>query len=202
MTLKEEIKMLSGIPVDITRAPAIAPVTLTKVQGIINKVIKNYKKINYEIGNVKLKPFNFFKKNQGCNDAVPAAVPANNDNTLYIETTVLENIEDWNELEKIIIHELAHLATDKDHEDKEFIEAIQKYKKLTGIEAAVNPENENIDYSNSFPNFQEKMETLRKLNSPARRAAHDDIRREEQLGNHARFPKLPKAEVKLIKKAT
>lgn len=202
MTLREEIKMLSGIPVDITKAPPIAPDTIAHVKSIINKVINNYKNINYDIGEVKLKSFNFFKKDQGCNDAVPAAVPANNDNILYIETTVLENIKDWNELEKIIIHELAHLATNKDHEDKEFAGAIQKYKEYTGIEATINPEDTNIDYSESFPNFQEKMETFRKLNSPARRVVHDDIRREEQQGNYARFPKIPKAEVRLIKKAT
>ena len=202
MTLREEIKMLSGIPVDVTKAPPIAPDTITRVKNIINEVIRNYKEINYDIGEVKLKPFNFFKKGQGCNDAVPAAVPANNDNILYIETTVLENIRDWDELRKIIIHELAHLATNKDHEDKEFTEAIQKYKEHTGIEATINPEDMDMDYSKSFPNFQEKMETFRKLNSPARRVVHDDIRREEQQGNHARFPKPPKAEVKLIKKAT
>ena len=205
MTLREEIIRLSnGVAIETTSPPPISPDTVKEVNKLIEKVRKVYNdKLGYNIGPIKLKTFNFFKKFQPCNEPVPASVPSNNDSILYLETTVLENIKDWDELEKIIIHELAHLATNKEHEDKEFAEAIQKYKDKTGIEAVVNPENLNVDYSNSFPNFQEKLETFRKLNSPARRKAHDEILKQEQKGLHARLYLEPiKNKVKLIKKAT
>lgn len=161
-------------------------------QKTVDEIVKNYKDIGYYKGDVILTPYNFFNSYE-CPGDSPLSMQING-NKLFIEKSVLDDIRDKNFLRDVIVHEIAHHVTEKEHKDKEFIQAIQDYKNEYGGNPITNPESI-TDYSKTFPVYNRKLKMLTVDMQNAKKSTPDILKIITNLEKINR-------QTKLMKKAT
>ncbi len=125
----------------------------------MENIINNFRKLGYKVPNIVIKSIDTFNNDGLMNDFAPMGSD-NNKPIIYIDKDLDNNIKAKNEL---FVHEIAHIITKREHEDKVFRDAINKYNKAYGTKVLIDPNDTYIKIN--FPHYYKKQELIDKIDT-------------------------------------